>query len=430
MNLIKKILLKIKCNFVIFFFIPIAAVCALLVRFKKKDLKKPRLVWGSTPTINYSYWSRAMVKAGYRSETYTNDYYSSINKRDDWNKILSENYPLIPYGKSLVAFIHSLFLYDIFFISFNGFFIGNTPVRFFQSQILKMAGKKTVVIPFGGDAYVYKNIRSTSLIHGLLISYPLQSKMQQIIAKDVEYWVKNADAVLSSFMLPDGFGRWDVLLPSILCIDLDKWTSSNKNSFANGVNEEVVIVHSPNHRGFKGSEFVIKAVEDLKKEGYKINLILCERIQNERVREILQSEADILVEQLIFTGHGLNGLEGLASGLPTISNLEDETYTLPLRRWSYFSECPLVSATPENLVEVLRKLVTRPELRHQLGAAGRAYVEKYHGLDSAQYLFSNVIDYVYGRKESLINLYHPLLGEYPNRLPKIQHPLVKNRIVD
>jgi len=430
MRLINKIFKKILLFF-FFLILPVFFLTAIYVRLKPKKDYKLRLVWGSTPIINNSYWSRAMVKAGYRSETYTYDYYSSINKRDDWNKIVREEYSLIPYfAKPLVAFIHSLFLYDIFFISFNGFFIGNTTARFFQSQILKMAGKKIVLIPYGSDAYVYKNIRSTSLIHGLLMSYPLQSKMQQIISRDVEYWVKNADAVLPGYMFPDGFGRWDVLLPSILFIDLDKWIPSNKNSFANGVNEEVVIVHAPNHRGFKGSEFVIKAVEDLKNEGYKINFILCAGIQNERVREILQSEADILVEQLIFTGHGLNGLEGLASGLPTISNLEDETYTLPLRRWSYFSECPLVSATPENLVEVLRKLVTRPELRRQLGAAGRAYVEKYHGLDSAQYLFSNVIDYVYGRKESLINLYHPLLGEYPNRLPKIQHPLVNNRIVD
>ena len=35
-----------------------------------------------------------------------------------------------------------------------------------------------------------------------------------------------------------------------------------------------------------------------------------------------------------------------------------------------------------------------------------------------------------GRKESIINLYHPILGDYPNRSPKIEHPLVKNRIVD
>ena len=65
-----------------------------------------------------------------------------------------------------------------------------------------------------------------------------------------------------------------------------------------------------------------------------------------------------------------------------------------------------------------------------LGQAGRAYAEKYHGLDSAQYFFTNVIDFVYGRRDSLINLYHPLLGEYSRRSPRVEHPLVTNRIID
>ena len=120
----------------------------------------------------------------------------------------------------------------------------------------------------------------------------------------------------------------------------------------------------------------------------------------------------------------------MAAGIPTISNLEDETYTLPMRRWSFFDECPLVSATPENITDVLRKLITNPNLRSELGRAGREYVEKYHGLDSAQYLFENVFDYIHGKKDSIINLYHPILGEYPNRSPKIKHPLVNSRIVD
>jgi len=173
---------------------------------------------------------------------------------------------------------------------------------------------------------------------------------------------------------------------------------------------------------------VVAAIEKLKKRGLKIELLLIEKMKNDEVKRILHDEVDIVVEQLIFTGHGLNGLEGMATGLPTLSNLEDEDYILPLRRWSYFSECPLVSATPENLDEVLYGLVTSPELRVKLGKAGRAYAEKYHGLDSAQYLFEHVIDYIYGRKESLINLYHPILAEYPNRSPKIDHSLVKNKI--
>ena len=228
----------------------------------------------------------------------------------------------------------------------------------------------------------------------------------------------------------DGIGRWDVLLPNSLTLDLEKWKVGSNKSSSNGMDAPVVVAHSPNHRGCKGTEFIIKAVDQLKEEGLKIELRLLEGVKNDEVRNLLCENAHILIEQLIFTGHGLSGLEGMASCLPTISNLEDEEYTLPMRRWSYLDECPLVSATPENILDVLRKLVTNPKLRDELGKAGRKYVEKYHGYDSSHYLFSNVIDYIYGRKESIINLYHPILGDYPNRSPKIEHPLVKNRIVD
>lgn len=403
---------------------------ALLARKKNKP-DMPRLVWGTVPIINNSYWSRGMRQAGYSSDTFTTDYYSTINKRDDWDLILSEEYHWAPSRlKPILAFIQSLFRYDVFIIPFSGFFLGRTPFAYLQANILKFAGKKVIVIPYGADSYVYRRIRSIGTLHGLLMSYPKAGCDQKRISRDVDYWCANADAVIPAFMGPDGFGRWDVLIPSILSIDLDKWMPSTRKNNADGINDTVFIAHAPNHRDFKGTEFILDAVRSLKAEGLKIELLLLEKIQNSEVRRIFREDSDILIEQIIFTGYGLNGLEGLASGLPVISNLEDEVYLTPMRRWSYFSECPIVSASPETLVDVLRKLVTRPELRQQLGKAGRAYVEKYHGLDSAQYLFTNVIDYVYGRRDSLINLYHPLLGEYPNRSPKVQHPLVNNRIVD
>ena len=143
-----------------------------------------------------------------------------------------------------------------------------------------------------------------------------------------------------------------------------------------------------------------------------------------------RTKIDILVEQLIATGYGLNGVEGMASGLPVVCNLEDEAYTLPARRWSFMGECPLVSSSPEDLIETLGKLIARPALRQELGSAGRRFAEKYHGLDAGQYFFGAIIDYCYGRRESLMNLYHPLLTQHPRGLPKIEHPLRKNRIVD
>lgn len=423
----------INCIFIIIFF-PIyalfALVCALFARYICK-LGRNRLVWGSIPIINYSYWSRAMNQYGFASETFTYDYYSRINSRSDWDRIISEQYVYVPLKlKPFVAFVESIFKYDIFFISFSGFFIGYPFVKYIQGPILKFARKKIVVLPYGADSYIYQRIRSTGTLHGLLMSYPLASRKQIFIADDVDYWARWADVILPGFMGIDGFGRWDALLPSTLSLDIDLWKLTKRNSHADGFSGKVIIAHAPNHRGFKGTEFLIHSIKLLQAEGLDVELFLLEGLQNCDVRKVLCEEVDILVEQLICPGHGLNALEGMASGLPTISNLEDDTYVMPMRRWSYFNECPLVSASPETLVDVLRKLITRPDLRRALGRAGRAYVEKYHGLDSAQYLFSNVIDYVYGRKESLINLYHPILGEYPNRSPKIQHPLVNSRIVD
>jgi glycosyltransferase involved in cell wall biosynthesis len=390
----------------------------------------PRLVWGSTPIINSSYWARGMRAAGYASETFVTHFYS-INKRDDWDRVLVESYPWAPESlKPYLAFFHALFLYDVFFVSFDGFFVGGSPLAHHQARILSWAGKKTVVIPYGADAYAYRRIRSVATLHGLLLSYPGAARDQERVGRNVEYWSANADAVIPGIMGLDGFGRWDALFPSALFIDLEGWRTSVRHNTADGASGVVTLAHAPNHRGFKGTEFVIEAVRILKAEGLKVELRLLEGIPNTEVRRILREEIDVLVEQLIVTGHGLNGLEGLASGLPVICNLEDDAAMVPMRRWSYFGECPLVSASPENVVEVLRKLITRPELRRTLGQAGRAYAEKYHGFDSAQYLFTKTIDHVYERGSSLMNLYHPLLGEYPRRSPKIEHPLVNNRIVD
>lgn len=65
--------------------------------------------------------------------------------------------------------------------------------------------------------------------------------------------------------------------------------------------EKMVLVesiHTPNHRGFKGTEFLIKAVQELKDEGYKLELILLENKKNAEVLSIMQT-ADILAEQVL-----------------------------------------------------------------------------------------------------------------------------------
>ncbi len=406
-----------------------ALLVAYTARRRAKKHEFPRLFWGSVPIINNKYWSKSMCDKGLFSKTFTTDFYSTINSRSDWDLLMSEEFVGWPRRmQPYLAFLRVLLDYDVLFISFQGAFLGDTILWRLQAPLIRMAGRKTVVIPYGGDAYVYRFASDPSLTHGLLLSYPEAARRQAHIAAQVDYWCANADAMIPGFIGPDGIGRWDVLIGSQLFLDLSQWEMAGARRGADGTNGVVTICHAPNHRGFKGTEFVVAAVEALKAEGLNIELRLLEGLPNEQVRRVLCEEVDILVEQLVFTGHGMSGLEGLASGLPVVSNLENAEILRPFRRWSYFSECPIVSASPETILSTLRKLIVNPQLRSNLGRAGRQYAEKYHGLDSAAYLFGEVLEYIQGRRETLLNMYHPLSGEWNHRLPKVNHPLVDNRI--
>ena len=114
-----------------------------------------------------------------------------------------------------------------------------------------------------------------------MLSYPQYAKRQEIVRKNVQYWTVNADLVIPGMMGVDGIGRWDILAPSVLSLDLELWSKSVKVQRSDGVNGVVNIVHAPNHRGFKGSEFIEQVIEKLTKKGLRINYILLENMQNE-----------------------------------------------------------------------------------------------------------------------------------------------------
>lgn len=404
----------------------LVAVFSRVARLWRSD--PPRIVWGSTGLINNVSWSKAMRDAGYRSTTFVFSHYS-INRKTDFDRVLLDEYRWCPLPfRPYLAFMFVLARCDVLVTSVRGFMLVTPVLRRLQAGFFRLAGVRTVVIPFGGDAYIYSRIRSTGLLQGLLFSYPEAAREQRQIARDVDYWCERADVMIPGVIGIDGLGRWDVPVSSSLSVDLDVWMSKTVYSQDNGTKGPVVVGHAPNHRGFKGTEFVIDAVRRLQDEGLKVELRLIEGVTNDEVRRILHDEVDILVAQLIFTGHGMNELEGMALGLPVVCNLEDEQYLLPFRRWSFFGECPLISADPESLPDVLRHLVVTPEIRETLGRLGRAYVEKFHGLDSSQYLFGAVFDYLFDRRESLSDLYHPLTSEFVNRSPKIVVPLDRNRL--
>ena len=412
-------------NLLVGFFLPVFVIAALL------PARRELLIWGSAPLISNKYWSEAVRAAGRKSMTIMSTLYA-INRREDFDRLFEDFAPAgLPRPLrfaigSCLAFIFVLRRGRVLHTNFWGFALTQSLFWRLESGLLRLAGVKTIVMSFGADAYQYSRTVDTSLRYGLLASYPRLARDEAQTRRRVEHWNRHADAVLVGLMI-DGMGRWDVTTNQFFAIDTAAWTSKQVHSANDGRNGPVRIVHTPNHRGFKGTEFLLDAVERLRAENLQVELMLLEKVPNDEVRRLMQ-QADLLAEQFVGIGYALSGIEGMASGLPVLANLDHPAYTEVYRRYGFLNEFPVLSATPETLLDQLRVLVTNPALREQLGRAGRAYAEKYHSYPAAQYLFGSIYRSFEGEEVNLMTLFHPLLSDYNRRLPPVSHPLVESRL--
>lgn len=413
--------------------LPILIVAAVLARLRRPSRKgKARVVWGPQPLLSYAHWSRAMRKAGYQSETLMAHVYERINQPEDFDTLYDDLAPpqwsflLGPYR----AFIRSLFQADVFQHPYSGGFLFTTPLWRYEAQLLHLAGARVVIQAHGDDAHLSSQIADLSLRHALLTSYPALARQERKTKERVLYWSQRADCTFGGLMM-DGLGRWDVLPSSIATVDVGTWRRVRPYTRADGRDGRVRVAHAPNHRGFKGTEFIIAAVEQLQAEGLDVELVLLEGYQNNEIRTIFTNDVDVLVDQIIATGYALNAVEGLAAGLPVIANLEDDQLTGVLRRYSYLDECPILSATPETIADRLRALIVSPELRERLGRAGEAFAAKYHSDEAAAYLYDSIYRRIWnGEDVALLDLFHPLKSPYNRSLPVVDHGLVHNRLPD
>lgn len=389
---------------------PVALAVAAIAKPQRREL-----VWTPEPLVYNIYWSEAMRRAGWESTTLVTHQYQVFSGAD-FDRYIPDLVPrplrrwrhaIAPYA----GFLYVVRNASVIHIPFTGGPLGKTRFWRLEAPLLRRAGIKTVVIPYGGDYYLYSQIVDPVFRNGLLISYPAAGRDEASIARHVHYWCREADVVIAGAHV-DGLSRWDVPVGNCVGVDTAGWPAKTAYSDADGRSGPVRVMHAPNHRGVKGTEFLVAAVDTLRAEGLDVELELVEKRPNDEVRALMR-EVDVLADQFILTGYGLAAVEGMASGLPVMCNLEDDYVMRLYRLYSFFGQCPIVSASPELIVDQLRRLVTRPELRRELGEAGRRYVERFHSEAATQYLFGSIYrKLVDGEDVDLINLFHPLKSPY------------------
>jgi glycosyltransferase involved in cell wall biosynthesis len=243
-----------------------------------------------------------------------------------------------------------------------------------ELPILKRLGKGIVVTYQGDDARQVDYCRAHYAISyaSHLDRAAFSSKDDGIKRKSIAVFARYADRIFANN--PDLLA----VLPSsanfqpYASVDLDEWRPRTPPSSDGPVR----IIHAPTDRMRKGTEFVIAAVQKLQRDGIPLTFSLVENRLRCEAREVYE-DADLLIDQLLVGWYGGVSLEFMALGKPVVCYIRDSdlVHIPPAMR----RELPVISATPSDLYQVLRSLLT--ERRHrlpELGARARRFAERWH----------------------------------------------------
>ena len=388
-----------------------------------------RLYWGPEPLINNKYWSDAMRGAGFDSTSVTRGTFENFASAPFdllHEQILAESrLPgfIARRAPAQVVFMYVLRNFDIVHLPFTGGPLGKTALAGLEPRLLRLAGIRSVLIPYGGDLFRYSWISEALVRHAMLLDYPEAGRSEDLVEKRVKRWMRHADVVQTGFMI-EGVSRWDVIPSNGIIIDRERVMPRESWGSHDGKNGPVTILHAPNHRGVKGSAFIIDAVEELKKS-YEIDLVLLERRPNHEVLEAMRG-ADICIDHCIGSGYGLFAIEAMASGSVVMANLEDEQRLGVHRHYGWLNQCPIVSANIDQLVETIEYLIGNPAEREQLGRMGIEFTRRFHGPEMAQHLYGSIYRSFAGEEVDLLTLFHPG-SEFMSRFEPLRPPLRRNR---
>jgi glycosyltransferase involved in cell wall biosynthesis len=356
---------------------------------------RPRLVYGPIPIISIKYMSEAMRRVGYDTLTLVHEVYS-INARSDFDQTSDTLFHRSRRPRvtgDFGAFAWLLRRYDVFHFFYDGGFLRRTPLRRLEVQLLHLAGKKVIVMPYGSDVALVNEIQSVPWRDGLVADYPTIGQGEDRRRRWIRYFTNHADYIVAGLVHFETLPRWDLLTIHYYPVDTTEWTPASGSSLHDGRSGPVVVLHAPNHRAVKGTDALLQACDELRAEGLQVTLRLLEGVPNTRVREEMR-RADVIAEQFIL-GYALTAIEGMSLGKPVISNLTDDRYYARFREHTRFGQCPIVSSTTEDLKDSIRRLVVDPSFRAEAGAAGREYVLREHSYPAMARLWERIYQRVW-----------------------------------
>jgi glycosyltransferase involved in cell wall biosynthesis len=369
--------------------LPILILVSILGRFSKKRID---VGLGPEPLINNVYHKMALQQYGYSAQTFVSDIYFITDKFDvRGDRLLPTRYRFLRLSfVYLYLFIASLFRYKCIYIYFNGGPLGFGRLLWrIEPLLYKLAKVKMVVMPYGGD--VQDLSRSPNLLFksAMAIDYPEHRFRRKRIASKIDLWTKYADHVISGCEWVDYMYYWDTLMLAHFSIDTDAWKPPAADTIpANG--GKLKILHAPNHRAIKGTQYFLDAVKELNEEGMDIELILLERVPNDEVRRVMAS-ADFVADQLIVGWYAMFSIEAMAMGKPVLCYLREDLKDLYTAVGLVTAdEIPIINCSPSTVKETIKNLALNRERLLEIGSRSREFVVKHHSIEAVGKIFDDI----------------------------------------
>lgn len=227
-------------------------------------------------------------------------------------------------------------------------------------KLLKELGKKVVMQYWGSDVRLYSKAKKIN-------PYAKVKNMDEdMIKRKLEFVSQYIPNCIVDYELAEYVkGYHNNIHYSRVAIDLNKYKYIDKTH-----NEKLLIVHAPTSPEIKGSEYVLKAIDELK-EKYDFEFKLIHGMPHKEAKKWYE-KADLVIDQILLGGHGVFAVESMAMGKPVICWISD------FMKEKYPKELPIISANPDNIKEKIEYILNNRDMLGEIGKKGRRYVEKYH----------------------------------------------------
>ena len=324
--------------------------------------------------------SRELRKKGYDAISVTG--YDPFGRISD--KTLKHSGRTVP-EKIFNYFFNSIFkLYIFFRYNIFHFYFSQTLTRNqWDLPFYRILGKKVVFHYLGADVQLYKYSLEKYKITNVAYYYKNGPEHDRNVLRRLRRETRYADLQIVCAPYLSEFVKNSIVIP--LAIDLSDFTYYPKEN----ITDEIIIAHAPTHRGNKGTEFIINAVEQLKKEGFNIKFLLIENVSHNELKKAY-IKCDIFIDQVLIGWYGAAAVEAMAMGRPVICFCREEYY----KYIDFGDQIPIINANRDTILDILRETLNKREILPEIGNKSRKFIENIHDVDKIT--------------ESLISIYRSL----------------------